>query len=331
MKTISNILRIILKYSMGIILSGLFIWLAFRNIDFQLLAIHVKGIQVVPIALCLIGQLAFQILHWTRWGLVLRQLGQVSWKRIFVMGAIGNAALYILPARVGELVRPTLATRENGIDFGKATSTTVIERIVDGLLISAILFGSLLTLRNEPTTQTLFKSGLIFISIFLGGSFFLFVSEKYREGFVHVLQRILGLFSYQLAERVVNFYSDFIHGIHMSSTRNVLLPYLGLSLVLWLIDITSIYWLFGILDVNLSFLASAITISVLALGSLIPSGPAQIGVFEFAIAFSLGIFSVSPEEAILLATVFHIIVIALVLVLGIISLWLDRINSSPTK
>jgi hypothetical protein len=128
---------------------------------------------------------------------------------------------------------------------------------------------------------------------------------------------------------VADLFSNFIRGIHLASTSNVLLPYLGLSLALWLIDITSIYWLFGIIDIKLNFIAAVVTISVLALGSLIPSGPARIGVFEFAIAFSLGIFSVPPEEAILIAAVFHVIFTALVFVLGITSLVLDRIYFAP--
>jgi uncharacterized protein (TIRG00374 family) len=331
MKILSTFFRLIAKYLLGVIVSGLFIWLAFRNIDLQLLVSHVRRIPVAPIALCVAGQFSLQVLHWTRWGLVLRQFGQVRWKRIFIMGAIGNAALYILPARIGELVRPTLATRENEIDFGAATATTVIERMVDGLVISAILFGSLLALRNEPTMRTLFKSGLAFFSVFVGGTLFLFLSYKYREAVMRTLQRIIGFFSPNWAKRVVDLFSNFIRGIHLASTSNVLLPYLGLSLALWLIDITSIYWLFGIIDIKLNFIAAVITISVLALGSLIPSGPARIGVFEFTIAFSLGVFSVPPEEAILIATVFHVIFIALVFVLGIVSLWLDRVTTTPMK
>ena len=78
------------------------------------------------------------------------------------------------------------------------------------------------------------------------------------------------------------------------------------------------------LSIELPFSAAAVVISVLALGSLIPSGPVQLGVFEFSIVLGLGIFSVQQEEAVLLGTLFHFIVISLLLVFVLIGLWQNQ-------
>jgi len=317
------------RYLIGIILSVLFVWLAFRDIDLQKMISQLTRLSWKPIALCFIGQLIFQILHWIRWGLVLRQFGWVSWDRVFIMGAIGNAALYLFPLRTGELVRPTLAAGEKEINFGQTTATTVIERVVDGLLVSSILFGALLTLGEDYAPLTIYRSGLAFLSIFIGGILLIFIGNKHQDVVENLLMRTLGRLTPYWTERLINLYLNFIQAIRVSATSNILLPYLGFSIVLWLIDITSIYWLFGILSIELPFGAAAVVISVLALGSLIPSGPAQLGVFEFSIVLGLGIFSIIQEEAVLVGTVFHIIVIGLALVLGLIGLWLNqiRINS----
>jgi len=321
--------RSTVRYLIGIILSALLIWLAFRDIDLQELIGHFTRLSWKPIALCFIGQLIFQILHWIRWGLVLRQFGWVSWDRVFIMGAIGNAALYLLPVRAGELVRPTLAAGEKEVNLGQTTATSAIERIVDGLLVSAILFGALLTLGGDYAPQTIYRSGIAFLSIFIGVFFVIYFGNKHQDVVINLLSRTMGRLSPYWTERVINLYINFIQAIRVSATSNILLPYVGLSIALWLIDITSIYWLFGILNIELSFIAASVVISILALGSLIPSGPAQLGVFEFSIVIGLGIFSISQEEAVLVGTVFHIIVIGLVLVLGLIGLWLNqiRINS----
>lgn len=321
---LSDIMRNIYKSLLGIIISALFIYLAFRGIDLRLMISYSSRYHAGPIALCIIGQLATQILHWIRWGLILRRLGQVTWGRVFIMGAIGNAALFILPARSGELVRPTLASRENEIDFGQASATSAIERIADGLLVSAILFVSLTAMKKEMALRSIYYSGLAFLAIILGGSLILFISNRYQEASVSVIRRAIGWLSSQWADRLVRLFNSFIQGIRLSSDSNILLPYLGLSVALWGMDIISIYWLFGTLSHKLPFIAALIVIAALALGSLVPSGPARLGVFEFTIAYSLGIFSVGPEEAVLFATLFHIIAISLVLFLGILGLWLGR-------
>jgi|GEM_PF-4758323 len=317
-------MRKTIKSLLGIIVSVVFIWLTFHDTDLQLMVSHLRRLPVKPIVLCLVGQLAFQILHWIRWGLVLRQLGRVSWIRIFIVGAVGNAALYIFPVRSGELVRPALASGENEIDFGQATATSVLERIVDGLLISAILFGSLIVMRDGMAPRVVYNSGMTFAVIFLGCSLFLIIGYRYKDAIVRVLQQTVGCLSSHWVNRLISLYKSFIQGIHQLSAGNVLIPYLGLSIILWGMDIISIYWLFGILSNNLPFIAAPVVIAILALGSLIPSGPAQLGVFEFSIVFSLGFFSIKSEEAVLFGTLFHIVVICLVSVLGILGLWLGR-------
>ena len=108
------------------------------------------------------------------------------------MGAIGNAALYLLPVRAGELVRPTLAAGEKGINLGQTAATSVIERIVDGLIVSAILFGALLTLGDDFSPQTIYKSGIAFLTIFIGSYLFIFIGIKYQEFVVNLQIRTMG-------------------------------------------------------------------------------------------------------------------------------------------
>jgi uncharacterized protein (TIRG00374 family) len=326
-------MRNIYKNLLGIIISALFIYLAFRDINLRVLVNQLIKLPLKPIVLCIAGQLASQVLHWIRWGSVIRRLGRVNWGRIFIIGAIGNAALLILPARSGELVRPSLAARENEIDFGQASATSVIERIVDGLLVIAISFGSLLFLEFEITPRAVYNGGFTFLAIFLGGILILFISLRHQDVIISMLQRSSRWISSHWVERLIDLFESFIQGIRILSTSNIMIPYLGMSLALWGMEFVSIYWLFGILSVKLPFIASFFVITILALGKLIPSGPVQLGVFEFSIAFSLGIFSVKYDEAILFATVFHVIVIILVLGLGLIGLWLNqtRFNSGARE
>jgi len=248
----------------------------------------------------------------------------VSWWRVFIIGAIGNAALMVLPARSGELVRPTLASREEEIDFGQASATSVLERIVDGLIVTAILFGSLQFIKVDSPPLALYNSGLIFLLLFLSIILILFASYKYQQSIIRMLQGLNRWISDQWVESLTSIFESFIFGTRIIAGSEVLIPYLIMSIVLWGMDFLSIYWLFGILSVELPFIASLFVIAILAIGKLIPSGPAQLGVFEFSIVLSLELLSVNSGEAVLFASIFHVIVIVSVLLFGILGLWLDR-------
>jgi len=325
-----NALRKISRYAfrglLGILISGIFIWLAFRSVDLKFVVERLHSLPVTPILLCLIGQLTFQILHWIRWGLLVRKMGRIEWAQIFILGAIGNAALYILPARSGELVRPTMAARQDDINLGQASATSIVERIVDGLLVCGILFSSLLVMKEGTTPRAVYQSGLLFLGFLLVASAILFFSSMYKEKVIRILRGTIGRISTHWTEVLIGLYDGFVQGIKLLAVGRVLAAYLILSVTLWIIDIVAFYWLFGILNMELPFIAACIAISFLAIGALIPSGPAQMGVFEFSIVLGLEIFAVSAEDAVLVATLFHVIVIGLVLVLGILGLWLDRVK-----
>lgn len=312
------------KSILSILISALFIYLAFRDTDLRDLTGRLANIPLGSLVLCFVGQLLSQILHWSRWGISLRRLGRVSWWRVFIIGAIGNAALMVLPARSGELVRPTLASREEEIDFGQASATSVLERIVDGLIVTAILFGSLQFIKVDSPPLALYNSGLIFLLLFLSIILILFASYKYQQSIIRMLQGLNRWISDQWVESLTSIFESFIFGTRIIAGSEVLIPYLIMSIVLWGMDFLSIYWLFGILSVELPFIASLFVIAILAIGKLIPSGPAQLGVFEFSIVLSLELLSVNSGEAVLFASIFHVIVIVSVLLFGILGLWLDR-------
>ena len=54
-------------------------------------------------------------------------------------------ALYLPAVRLGELVRPTYSTSKTKIEIGKTVSTSVIERVVNGLIVGFFAIISLLS------------------------------------------------------------------------------------------------------------------------------------------------------------------------------------------
>ena len=69
-------------------------------------------------------------------------LGQpVPFRRLFSINSVGFLAINVIPLRMGELVRPWLLSEREGIPFGRGMAAIFIERMLDMLMLLAMLFG----------------------------------------------------------------------------------------------------------------------------------------------------------------------------------------------
>src|SRR6185312_9703691 len=82
--------------------------------------------------------------------------------------AIGFMANNVLPFRAGELIRPFAATRLAGARFSSAFSSIAVERIFDGLTITALLTLALLS-PGLPTRVAVGGISVQHIAIVAGG------------------------------------------------------------------------------------------------------------------------------------------------------------------
>lgn len=74
-----------------------------------------------------------------RWQVMLAPLGPTHFGPAFRATVIGFAASFILPARAGEVLRPWLLARREGLDTAAVITTIVIERLLDFVAVLALL------------------------------------------------------------------------------------------------------------------------------------------------------------------------------------------------
>ena len=70
-----------------------------------------------------------------RWGLLLRATNNVSWRRAAEALVTGFAAHYVLPGRIGELIRADYARRVFNMSRFTSLGTIVVERVCDGIIL----------------------------------------------------------------------------------------------------------------------------------------------------------------------------------------------------
>lgn len=131
------------SFIIGIILSAIFLYLAFRKVDLGLVRQHLATADyrwLIPA--CLITIFALWLRAF-RWGVLLAPLRKIPSGQLFSATSIGFMCNNLLPMRLGEFVRAYVLGRSAGVHASAALATIVVERLFDLFAMLAI-FGILL-------------------------------------------------------------------------------------------------------------------------------------------------------------------------------------------
>ena len=156
---------------------------------------------------------AVHLLRATRWRHLLRPLSPVALPTVVGVAWLGFAAVLFLPLRLGEVARPYLMGRRSEISAWAAAGTVAAERVLDGLILSSILFVALTV--NTPQTPLPDRVGELAIPVasvsratygalglFAAAFLLLLLLHRKREATIALLERITRLISRRLAAKL---------------------------------------------------------------------------------------------------------------------------------
>ncbi len=313
--------KLAVNITLGLLFSAAFVWLVLKDVDWDRVSVEYTSMRwsyLIYYMLILGGAQAMRL--W-RWGLTIRTLAPVPWPRILAVGSVGNAAIFVLPARLGELVRPLLIVDGQDLNFGQSTATVVVERLIDGLTMSGILFATVLMLDPGVVPQKFIYSGYAAAAVFGGASAGLFLAALFFKYVRKPLEKLLGLFSQALAQKIIAVIEGFFGALQLLGNAKLVVSYMALTLGIWGASAVGMWVLFGAFPgstAGLPLIVAFATLSVLVVGIMIPSGPATVGIFHWAVVFALGMFAVDESAGLLFATVLHLLISVINLAYGLV-------------
>lgn len=110
----------------GILFSGLFVYFTVKNINVSELNACLRQAEyyyLVPIFLLSIFSL---YLRSYQWGIILTPLRKIDQKVLFPITAVGLMAIFLLPFRMGEFVRPYLVSKRSEIHMSSGLGTIAV-------------------------------------------------------------------------------------------------------------------------------------------------------------------------------------------------------------
>lgn len=318
-------LSIIIALLFGfIVLAFLFSLAGFSSI-FSLL----KQVSLTWILLSCIAILFSFVIRTWRWSILLRSAGYVFPGNIlFKCLMFGWFLNYLIPARLGDIARVVALKTTADAPMGVTLSTLVIERILDMVMIALFLGIALLFSYRESFIYLEIGSFFIIAALFL----VLIIVYKYDEKIIHLFEHRIPSIRQSLI-----LLKKGLMNIFKNPQALVLCTFL--SLPVWLLEITSIFFAARSVGYDLSFVY-ALTAGVVAfIAQTLPLTPAGLGVHEASITGALMLFSVPSAVGMSIALIDHFARGLVIFVFGLIatihiafaSRWYFRNNGGKVK
>jgi glycosyltransferase 2 family protein len=305
----------------GILISCVFLFLAFRGQDFGEIrdALLESNLWWLPVALALyfVG-VWFRAL---RWHILLRPVSDRTTTRdLLPIVVVGFMANNVLPLRAGELVRSVLVGRKYNVRKTSALATIAVERIFDGVVMLGFLALSMIFV---SLTSELRHLALIAFLIFAGLLIGLFLLTFAGDFVERLLQLVMGPLPPAIRHRVQQMLQSFLGGLGILRSRGELAKVVGTSVLAWLFEASMYFVLayaFGsaVREV-MGGATTLLTTGVANLSTLIPGAPGYVGQFEYGVKLVLnGAMNVPESQALAYAILVHAALYFPITLLGVI-------------
>ena len=272
------------------------------------------------------------VLRALRWQYLLDPIGHAHFAAAFRTTTIGFAASAILPARAGEVIRPYLLARQEGLSATAVFATIIIERLLDAVTCVLLLASFVVVFdpgmdRADSRLYWLVEVGGFVVGclavLVLGLMFFAARDPQAVGRWAYKLEHLLpGRLTHALAVGLLRF----AEGLAVVRTPRRLLSALVLSFPLWLSIGLGIWAVTEAFGIDMPFTGSFLLIALLVVGVSVPT-PGGVGGFEAAVQIGLtSFYGVPNDRAVGAALVLHVVSLLPTVVLGFLFLIQDGLG-----
>jgi hypothetical protein len=259
-----------------------------------------------------------------RWQALLAPIGPTRFINAFRTTVIGFAASFFLPARAGEVIRPYLLARREGLPPTAAFATIILERLLD--LATVLLLFGLFVFTVQPGVLSGEASQLSHVKFWGGVAagasvvclVVLFALAGHPERLGRAAGRVERILPARIARIVAQFVESFAAGLAIMRQPGRLGLALAQSLPIWLSIAAGIWLTSQAFSITFPYTGSFLVMTLLVVGVAVPT-PGQIGGFHAAYQIAVQtFFGAADDRAVGAAIVLHAVSFIPVTLLGVV-------------
>lgn len=319
-----NVVRITISIVLMVGLLAVFLW----NVDLAEVGRAMGRADVPLLALAAGVALATYWLRVLRWQLILRPVVRVRHSSAVLATAVGYAAMALLPARMGDLLRPVVLARREPVPLSAALASILTERVFDlwsviaYFLVFVVWPPAMVALDADARAnlELLSLSGSVVGAGLVVGTLVLLAMLRFQDRFVELATAPLGRWLPRWQRPVGTFLHHFLDGLSVIKRPRDLAITVASSLLLWYVIFWQVRFTLLAFGLDLPLRVAFFLTTLAVIGLAIPT-PGGIGGFHKATQIGLtSFFAVDLATATGIAIVHHAICFIPVTVIGLLCL-----------
>ena len=229
--------------------------------------------------------LAVYVCHGWRWKTLLAPVVRLRLWRTVQAIYIGLFANEVLPLRTGELIRCYLLAHWNGFRVSLSLSSAAVERMIDGFFMVGCFFVTASFVRGIPRDLTILVQAVCALLV-VGAVLLAWIVARKQDA-----HAAIGESRWSATLR------HMVEGVHLMGNLHTLGMTALISLLYLALQFLSVWALMKAYGLDLSFWAAAGVITIVRFGTVVPNGPGNVGVFQWACILALRLFDVERNDA----------------------------------
>lgn len=309
------------RFLIGLAVTAVCTGLLLRLIPWGATREALRSANPALIALAVTCLVASLIAKTVRWRLLLPDDSPVTTPGLYRILHISFLLNNVLPARLGDVARVTMTSRQPGIRFGHVVSSMLTERVTDTV---TLLLGFLVVSPFLPVPER-YQPWLAVAWAVIAGLVALVLFAAIFRGQIGGLARSERIARHIPANRVLRAEgTSFLEGLRVLFSRRHAISIWGWSWTAWVAAFAINYVLMRALSIQAPVAVAVLLTCTTNLAMLIPSSPGYIGVFHLAATASLLPFNVGESRALSFAILAHLVNVVPVSIIGAVALMAGR-------
>ncbi|MGC8916454.1 MAG: lysylphosphatidylglycerol synthase transmembrane domain-containing protein [Thermoanaerobaculum sp.] len=257
------------------------LWFFFRRVSLHEVGAALKTLRLWPVAGAVGLALASYAARAWRWGMLLEGAGKPRFRTLAGCTAAGFATSTVLPARLGELVRPLLLSARTGLPAAATLASIVAERLLDLLTVVFLFAVALLT--GSRGQAMLLRSLAVAAAAVVVLGVALLVVVKSRE---RVLASLSSRARRPWSQRVLSFVQQLLSSLAFWGSPRHAFELAWASLLTWGLAIAQVAVTAPAFGLALSPREATLVLAVSVVGLAVPT-PGGVGGFHAATQLAL--------------------------------------------
>ena len=313
--------------ALAAIFSAVLLYFSLRDIKWPEVWNLMVHAEVKYIAIWLVVVSLALVLRALRWRVLLSAEKPVDFPTVFWATAAGYFGNNFLPFRAGEVVRTLMICARTGMSKSFVLTTALSERVFDAI---TLVGGAAILLLTLPTKPGWFaNAGTPFSVVGLGGVLAIVLLPKLEPLWIGILRKMP--IPDALTDKLIAIMEKVLDGIRALHDLRRALVFSGFTIAIWSCDtFTAVIGMQALGLPPMSPSVAFLLITGLALGSVLPSTPGYVGIYQIVAVRVLVPFHYTKENAIAYILLFQALQFANYAVWGLLALSRNkRLTANP--